>query len=456
MVIKMQPISGSHGGTAIRYAMEKDSSKGGMKPVFLAANNLTVSTQTGEPNSYIEVLQEMKLRQAMSGHNIKDPFWRIELCPPVEVCSEWDFNDWKEYLDRCIKKMDSTNYREDLVLDKDQMPVEDKDGNLKLKVSGKHTMLANSQYVAYIHFDTKHPHVHLVGNRITEDNQVQDTHKFKVRAKMAADAVAKDMGLDKAEDRMNQRKERIHYSAMHVLDTMEEFDLEKYFDGMRRMGWKVDPRYDSAGICRAYSIGEDIRNRQGEVTSTVMYKASSLGHGKCLTVSNLRETWRKRHPNKVRVEAPKQKPLQTPTQTVRQQPVKPVTETAEERERSSYIAKAKNVLQQLSDGDIFRLTIRHQEDIIAPGIIAKAIEDGGFNASFDSASLTAAGNGLAEMFDGVAGAVASVVGNIALPPDVQVGMGGPGNTSLPKNKDDQWNKWKQFAFGMRPAKGLTR
>ena len=62
-----------------------------------------------------------------------------------------------------------------------------------------HTMLAKSQYVATVHFDTGKPHVHIVANRLTMDGEMQDTHKCKERAKTAANIIAEKYGWTKAE-----------------------------------------------------------------------------------------------------------------------------------------------------------------------------------------------------------------------------------------------------------------
>ena len=130
------------------------------------------------------------------------------------------------------------------------------------------------------------------------DGQMQDTHKCKERAKMAADIIAERYGWVKAEERTNHRMERIHEAAMKVLKEMDTWDIEAYFAEMRRNGFKVEPTYDSQGVCRGYSIGEKLYDLDGNYSSTVMYKASAkkFGHGRDLTVSKLYGTWQKLHP----------------------------------------------------------------------------------------------------------------------------------------------------------------
>ncbi len=133
---------------------------------------------------------------------------------------------------------------------------------------------------------------------LTMDGEMQDTHKCKERAKMAANIIAEKYGWTKAEERENKRMERIHSAAMNVLKGMDAWDIETYFAGMRRNGFEVEPTYDSKGICRGYSVGEKLYDLDGNYSSTVMYKASAkgFGHGRDLTVSKLFGTWQKQHP----------------------------------------------------------------------------------------------------------------------------------------------------------------
>jgi len=218
MVIKMETIGGAHAANAISYVLDKEKARKENKPVFLAANNIELNPLTGKPYSPVEVLMDMQLLQAASKHRVANPFWRIELCPPKEECQGWTMEQWDRFCRDCVKVLDSTDYKTEAVRDKDGYPVIDKrTGKPKVKVSGKRTMLARSQYIATVHFDTGKPHVHIVANRLTMDGQMQDTHKCKERAKMAADIIAERYGWVKAEERTNHRMERIHDAAMKAV-----------------------------------------------------------------------------------------------------------------------------------------------------------------------------------------------------------------------------------------------
>lgn len=85
MYVKMKPISGEHAANVINYMLYKEKVKKEDRPVFLRSNHLEVNPLIGLPFSAQEILMDMKLRQATSGHNIKDAYWRCEFCPPPEV-----------------------------------------------------------------------------------------------------------------------------------------------------------------------------------------------------------------------------------------------------------------------------------------------------------------------------------------------------------------------------------
>ena len=89
MVIKMSTIDGAHAANAINYVLDKEKARKEDKPVFLASNHIELNPMTGKPYSPLAVLMDMQLLLATSKHKADEPFWRIELCPPPEVCRNW-------------------------------------------------------------------------------------------------------------------------------------------------------------------------------------------------------------------------------------------------------------------------------------------------------------------------------------------------------------------------------
>lgn len=286
MIIKITTISSSHGHNAINYAMNKKdktekrtASRQLPRPFILASNGIPNDNIFLEPPNASEVWMNMKMKQMQSRHRIKDGFFRIEICPSKEECQGWRPSDWQKLLDDAIRHLDSTDFVT-------------KSG----KVIGKHTDIAHSQYVAAIHRDTDNYHIHLIVNRITMDDRLQDANKVRERGFLAANKLAEERGWVKAIDRDADRKERIHGDALAVLRQMKAFDLEEYFKAMRAKGWLIETKYDSQGICRGYSIGEKLYKPNGSLSSTVMYQSSKLGFGRDLMASRLQGTWNSLHP----------------------------------------------------------------------------------------------------------------------------------------------------------------
>ena len=489
----METIGGAHAANAISYVLDKEKARKENKPIFLAANNIELNPLTDNPYSPVEVLMDMQLKLAASKHRVENPFWRIELCPPKEECSDWTMEQWDKFCRDCVKVLDSTDYKQEVVRDKDGYPVIDKrTGRPKVKVSGKRTMLAKSQYIATVHFDTGKPHVHIVANRLTMDGQMQDTHKCKDRAKMAADIIAERYGWVKAEERTNHRMERIHDAAMNVLKGMDKWDIETYFAEMRRNGFEVEPTYDSQGICRGYSIGEKLYDLDGNYSCTVMYKASAkkFGHGRDLTVSKLYNTWQKLHPEmeslrtesygwqqsadmtrtmpkpvdqedneeylrllKVKEEALRMSGSnQQNTSFVTPAPHKP---TEAEKERNSAILFAVKSIRELVNAP-FRTEFYPYdlENLLPEGIVAKSIDMGQeAGSSFSEGNLKIAADALMEMVECSAEratvameGLLGVIQSIALPETLPSLGGGQSNNDLPKKKDDEWKWWKNNGF----------
>ena len=466
----METIGGAHAANAISYVLDKEKARKENKPVFLAANNIELNPLTGKPYSPVEVLMDMQLQQATSKHRAENPFWRIELCPPKEECRDWTMEQWERFCKDCVKVLDSTDYKTEVIRDMDGYPVIDKrTGKPKTKVSGKHTMLAKSQYIVTVHFDTGKPHVHIVANRLTMDGQMQDTHKCKERAKMAADIIAERYGWVKAEERTNPRMERIHDAAMKVLKGMDTWEIETYFAEMRRNGFEVEPTYDSQGVCRGYSIGEKLYDLDGNYSSTVMYKASAkkFGHGRDLTVSKLYGTWQKLHPEMeaLRAESNRWQQSADMTRTMAkpayqeddEEYLAPPTHkpTEAERERDTAIWLAFMSIRRFVNNPFkTEFSPLDKEDILPEGIVAKAIDmEQEAGSSFCEDNLKNAVRqflnsmeGIAERVDDATEDLMDVVANIALPETLPSLGGGQSNNDLPKKKDDEWKWWKNNGF----------
>lgn len=295
MVIKVEHIASNHGHNAINYAMNKNKQEPEeMRPEFLACNYLLNDDVVGRPVDATAVWMSMRLRQEQSIHKVKDGFFRIEICPSAEESEGWGRDDWQRCLDDAIRHLDNVE-------------MTNKNG----KVFAHKMNLKNAQWIATIHRDTDNTHIHLIANRITEDNKLQDANKCKDRGVIAANNMAQERGWVKAEDMLAVRKGRIHQDALEVLRSMSTFNLSDYFKGMDAKGWIVEPRYDSQSRCVGYSIGENLYKTNGKKSSTVLIPASKLGYGRDLMVSKLESTWNKVHKSQAAVIAIQKPSVQT-------------------------------------------------------------------------------------------------------------------------------------------------
>lgn len=453
MIIKANPIAASHAGNAIRYAMEKDSKHGGELPLFLYSQHIATNI-TGEPFPK-DVYDAMRMRQQSSGHNLSSPFWRIEICPPMEECRNWTEEQWQQCLQDTIRLMDTQDYVNPKTGKIPTRSRKDKNGIIVTTPQVGRFKLADSQLVATIHKDTDDWHIHVIANRITEHNEVMDTHKCNIRALLAANAFADEYGWTKAEDRENQRKERIHADAIEVLKSMQTFSLEKYFAGMRAKGWIVEPGTpDQIGKIHGYSIGEKLYKQNHQSSSTVMYKASSLGHGRDLTVSRLERTWKKlKYPdlysNKERNRW-KKAPI-TPTIP------KGTKRSRGEQERMAAVQDGRKSLRNKLENPARDFSLRDIEDILPAAIIAHAIDRYG-TATTPGNRTNAAYDLLKDVTgntEAVMQAITSEVLNILFTPAMSPSGGGGSNNDLPK-KDDEWEWWKQNNFGRRNRRNRGR
>lgn len=303
MIIKVSPISASHGHNAINYAMNKDKHPDKVKPELLRVNHIDMGDITfGDPTSK-DVWNLMKFHQEQFKFKRDDMFVRVELCPPMDKCRNWNTAEWNAWLDGCLRHLDDKEnyYKKVPVLDKDGNPKYDRNGNLKYRIIGEPFRFQDCQFVATIHRDTANWHVHLIANRVTMDGKCMDMHKCHERAINAANKYVEELRqIDptwkRADEYENQRKEQIYRDAIDVLKNMKAFDLDKYFDGMREKGYEVKPNTpDSNGVVHGYSIGIKIHP---EDNNPLMYRSSKLGHGYALTIKNLMKTWESVQPKR--------------------------------------------------------------------------------------------------------------------------------------------------------------
>lgn len=179
---------------------------------------------------------EMVLHQSMFKQRyVKKPIEltsiRFELSPSEEEARNWNLDDWQRCLNEFIHEIDNISKVNHIGKRKG-----------KFATSVKPTNIANSQYFAALHRDSKSgiPHLHLVVNRLDMDGNLNDVKFIGERAVMAAKAVNLHHGWKDAMDIRNQRIAEVTNACMNVLSSMSAFDWNVYTDRLRSKGYNIE------------------------------------------------------------------------------------------------------------------------------------------------------------------------------------------------------------------------
>lgn len=225
------------------------------------------------------VLHQSMFKQRYAKKPIELTSIRFELSPSEEEARNWTMEDWRRFLDEFIREMDGISKVNHIGKKK-----------CKAATSVKPTNIANSQYFAALHRDSKSgiPHLHLVVNRIDMDGNLNDVKFIGERAVMAAKAVNQHHGWKDAMEIRQERIAEVTKACMDVLRPMPFFDWDEYADRLKAKGYDIELIRDKAGQGRVHGY----RFKFGRTT----IKASELGIGRNLTASKIGNTFRKLHP----------------------------------------------------------------------------------------------------------------------------------------------------------------
>ena len=225
------------------------------------------------------VLHQSMFKQKYSKKPIELTSIRFELSPSEEEARNWMTEDWQRCLDEFIHEIDDISKVNHIGKRKG-----------KTATSVKSTNIANSQYFAALHRDSKSgiPHLHLVVNRIDMDGNLNDVKFIGERVAMAAKAVNQHHGWKDAMDIREERIAKITNACMDVLRSMPVFDWHVYANRLRNKGCDIELVRDKTGQAKVHGY----RFTFGRTT----IKASELGVGRNLTASKIENTFRRLHP----------------------------------------------------------------------------------------------------------------------------------------------------------------
>ena len=230
------------------------------------------------------VLHQSMFKQRYAKKPIELTSIRFELSPSEEEARNWSMEDWRSFLDEFIREMDCISKVSHIGKKKG-----------KAATSVTPTNIANSQYFAALHRDSKSgiPHLHLVVNRIDMDGNLNDVKFIGERSVMAAKAINQRHGWKDAMEIRQERIAEVTKACMDVLRSMPFFDWDEYADRLKAKGYDIELIRDKTGQGRVHGY----RFKFGRTT----IKASELGIGRNLTASKIGNTFRKLHPQQTPV-----------------------------------------------------------------------------------------------------------------------------------------------------------
>ena len=166
------------------------------------------------------VLHQSMFKQRYAKKPIELTSIRFELSPSEEEARNWTMEDWRRFLDEFIREMDGISKVNHIGKKKG-----------KAATSVKPTNIANSQYFAALHRDSKSgiPHLHLVVNRIDMDGNLNDVKFIGERAVMAAKAINQRHGWKDAMDIRQERIAEVTKACMDVLAALAQVAAENNY-----------------------------------------------------------------------------------------------------------------------------------------------------------------------------------------------------------------------------------
>jgi Relaxase/Mobilisation nuclease domain len=132
--------------------------------------------------------------------------------------------------------------------------------------------LSKTQFAAFLHTDTEHPHIHLVANRIMNNGQRYNDSMEGFRGKQACQKITKRYGLTPADHLKHENIHDIKRGTKYDLNPKENFkkrlksmipsllkeidSLENFKNSIEKLGVEVKIKQDNNGNNVGISFGE--------------------------------------------------------------------------------------------------------------------------------------------------------------------------------------------------------
>jgi len=254
-----------YGRAAVKYAEEKKINGVNISEDFELH---ALSGQSAE-----ECFNEMRNWKNGTGHdNIKRDFLWLSFSPSKELIEQWgdDQSKWKEAHDKWLQYLG----------------------------------VDNSQRMTILHYgatnDEERTHLHDIINRIDLDGNVIDDGQIGLRAKAAAEKVAREYGLKTAEDIGKEQRAVIREKARNALRGLKMWSFDGFERSCEEQGLKIDRYYQhdqdgNASILQGYFL----------IDGSHRIKVSMIDRN--LTLSRIEGEWKKLRQEVARQEQLKQK-----------------------------------------------------------------------------------------------------------------------------------------------------
>ena len=279
----------SYGGNAVRYALEKEKAK------VVKVNHMPEGISPTAIWYMMKHHCQLHQQDRTVGRKLDRLMVQFVISPSKEEAANFTMNDWENLQDEALETLDSVGL----------IPQ-----GMKKEVK---TNFRNSMNVGGLHSDSKSRtlHLHLDCCRVDLDGNTNDVHDIHRRAMMAAEIINMRHGWEQPKEIREMRHDEIKDFCENTLQKMQEFDINTYFDILRKNGYEVTPRYDKNKKLVGYTIGKNAS----------IFKASEIGRR--YMVTQLEATWKKLHPKPTQV---KVKPA-APSVTSSSRPVRPTAQT---------------------------------------------------------------------------------------------------------------------------------
>ena len=133
----------------------------------------------------------------------------------------------------------------------------------------KEMNLKNHQAIGFVHKDKEHTHIHIYANRISLNGEVYKDSFIGKRSQIAADNVAKQLGLTRVREVQQQRQQELNWQRLairHINNKVLENrpkSLDEYIKNMKACNVKVIPSINKSNQLQGFRFQYQGANLKG-------------------------------------------------------------------------------------------------------------------------------------------------------------------------------------------------